>query len=594
MKHIMLVFMSNLHTDRTTHQLTYTTYELDDGTNVACVQTNESAIYYMNHVLQKENQQLHDLFCVTTKMLNGTLLLDEQNDGKVQNVVQKEFISKRIVARFPHLQGHIHDINYDESEPVDQTIGHIASMAGIVRQYIDDHADEGVCIHADMTGGPRHAVMMLLAMMALLKFSGVTMGHVVYSDFQNTRVVDVTEIHRMFTLVSGVAEFVNYGSVQAIDEYFSSLGDMQKSPTLVRLLESMRSYADAVKICSVDRIEQELQQLNQRIADFQKAPHKDLQETVFTSIVYLIRQEYGSLITAKPDRLALIEWCVKKGFLQQALTMINEWGPEMIVDFHICYPVQEDIVSKMTTNKNYRSWKQNFIITYNATQIRAGNAPSVQNQIREIFSRMENDIAVTEQIKNLPCRTDKIEAAVAALNRVDDILGKLRRDYKGRYFSFFPFWKRYADDRETAAVLPLLKYAYYKLPPTVIWDFTYYLREKASRESLLKTLKIAPYEEYCTLFGIGEARKEQTGGTDKKDTWSARQRQWEEMLRRGIVQTNYTPEYMLAVLKGHDEIRRRRNALNHVNEDTVQDPEVLVQLITRQLTLLKQREQYKA
>ncbi|WP_301860827.1 hypothetical protein, partial [uncultured Megasphaera sp.] len=159
MKHIMLAFMSNLHTDRTTHQLTQTIYELHDGTQVTCVQTNESAICYMNHVLQKDGRQVDDIFCVTTKMLNGTILLDEQNDGTVRKVIQKEFISRRIVERFPHLQGHVHTIDYDETEPIDQTIGSIASMAGIVRQYIDAHAEEGVCIHADMTGGPRHAVM---------------------------------------------------------------------------------------------------------------------------------------------------------------------------------------------------------------------------------------------------------------------------------------------------------------------------------------------------------------------------------------------------------------------------------------------------
>ena len=66
-----------------------------------------------------------------------------------------------------------------------------------------------------MTGGFRHSSMMMLSIMQLLKYRGIKIGEVLYSDpnKNNPIVYQATEIQRMFTLITGADEFVKFGSV---------------------------------------------------------------------------------------------------------------------------------------------------------------------------------------------------------------------------------------------------------------------------------------------------------------------------------------------------------------------------------------------
>jgi hypothetical protein len=321
----------------------------------------------MAHYLEGKGEKIDDIFYFSTNLVKEKIAIREKNDFTI--MTHEECFKRRISTDFPNLEGAFHAIDYDETKDADNSIHQVASMAEKIKKYIRRYEGEAVYLHADMTGGMRHASMMMLSVIQLLKFSGIRVGQVVYSDFQHRKIVNVTEVHRMFSLVSGADEFVKYGSVAAIDEYFGEVPKEHQSKELRELLTAMRNFSDAIKICKIDAIEGQLQIMNGKIENFRQKTDKSLQEELFAQIIDTIQHEYGLLLAKKPyyrkaSRLDIIAWCTKRGFLQQAMTMCTEWVPFFIVREKICYPVGIDGSKLFHPTNGRRYWEQQFIKDY--------------------------------------------------------------------------------------------------------------------------------------------------------------------------------------------------------------------------------------
>jgi hypothetical protein len=359
MRNILLFFLSEVHL-KDQHHLIDTTYDLGKHASKTCVQTNESAVAYLMQQLQP--QRLDDVFYFSTNLVKKPLVIADYDN---HSFTHEEIFKKRIITDWPILNQHFHSIDYDEKKAdADEGIGKISDMAGAIRNYADK-AKEPVCLHVDITGGFRHASMMMMEVIQLLKFSGIHIGKVIYSDFNQKKIIDVTEIQNMFTLTSGVEEFVNYGSVQAIESYFGQVPENKKGKELKKLLDAMKKFSNAIKICQIGSIENSLKALHSRIKQYENLKDKNMHEQLFFQMIDIIKRGYGKLLSPEPSRLDIIRWCVNKGFLQQAMTMCTEWIPEFVVTLHIyCPKDKETYQEKARHDKNKRTWKKIFVETF--------------------------------------------------------------------------------------------------------------------------------------------------------------------------------------------------------------------------------------
>lgn len=593
MKHIMLVFVSDLKAEKAPVH-----YQIFDET-IDCVQTNESAVIYMQKLLQQHNETLDTIFLILTnavkeKKLSGTTVCPDEIINPVR------YFEQRIIRVFPELAGHFQYMDYDEDQDLNEGILDVARAAEKIKAYYDVHSEEGVTLHADMTGGFRHASMMMLSIMQLLRYmtfdrqtgAEIKIDRVLYSrlleDRINGQVDDATEIHRMFDLISGADEFVNFGSVDTIIHYFAQNTNVIRSVELRNLLEAMKDFSDAIKVCRTGEIREVLKNLNARIIEFLQLEKKPMQEILFSNIMKTIEREYGGLIASdEASELDIIEWCVDRGFLQQAMTLCNEWLPKYIVDHKICYTDSKKV--KELRDKVHVQWEQNFIIKYNESQYTMEDEEKLRSKILGIINLAFAGKETKEAIKDLGIKTGDLTEFIKAFTHMDVLLRQMKEAMNNSH-SFdvlggsYP--RSFFADTSNRYIVQLLKFLYYKMAPTYVEDFTKFLQQKITVMFIRNQINTMSLKEMLSLFKIPEVKDQ--GGTGKvaKNKWEIRKMQIQAMQEKGIMKTEY-PEKMLAVLEHNYFIHEQRNQINHANEEEVLSTKKIHEMLKEYLELLR-------
>ena len=359
----------------------------DAGTVFWGVQTNEAAIYQMQHTLRGDADGLDKIILMKSVGAGADVSLRDEKQMNAWNahitgygcsaMSSIDFLKAQVTAKHPELADKFVKSDFNEDAGIEEEMRYIAALGKLI-QHEQEAAEKAglheVVLHADMTGGLRHASMMMLAIMQLSKYMGIRIGHVIYAEKKWSEpkgsIQFVDDIHRMFDLIAGADEFQKYGSVQALDEYFGDVAAY--SEPFRRLLGAMRSFSDAIRICRTAIIEEELESLGEHIRMFREQTGGPIQEELFRRIVKVLEREYGTVLgsgSAEERRLNIIAWCLRKKFLQQAMTLCTEWIPRIIVEKRICYT--EDIaimrVCRKKAKNGMRSWQQEFIIQYGTT-----------------------------------------------------------------------------------------------------------------------------------------------------------------------------------------------------------------------------------
>lgn len=189
----------------------------------------------------------------------------------------------------------------------------------------------------------RNASMMMLGVMRLLNFSGLQMGKILYSNFSFNRkinfVEDSQDVYRFFDLVAGATEFAKYGSVEKLADYYNIDIYEQKPYTaecglsreLYELVNAMGYFAQSIKLCRYGELQDACALLAAKMQAFTNPERKnyDANDKLFEALLPTIKESYKTILSAHDD-LDIIAWCVKQGYLQQAMTLYTERVPEFI------------------------------------------------------------------------------------------------------------------------------------------------------------------------------------------------------------------------------------------------------------------------
>ena len=223
----------------------------------------------------------------------------------------------------------------DTSNDVKENMKTIVGMANRIQTYIqmlpEDERNK-VVLHADMTGGFRHASMMMLAVMRLMQYQGVEIGHVVYSNFNKSSgtgtVQEIGEIYHMFDLIAGAEEFATFGSVKTIQSYFAN---RPTTLALDNLIQAMGQFADAIKLSRRKDFETAIDNLNTSMQGFiEDGNSNELADALMGLMQKRFERDYSNVLQNTKDALAPIEWCLEHDYLQQALTLYTESIPEFL------------------------------------------------------------------------------------------------------------------------------------------------------------------------------------------------------------------------------------------------------------------------
>ena len=118
------------------------------------------------------------------------------------------------------------------------------------------------------------------------------------------------------------------------------------------LAEFRNDFMDAVQICQTARVMPLARELQSSLED------------VGTEEKMAVQKEFAFLRKADFNELDLIDWCLGKGYLQQALTLCVEWIPAEIVSHRIFYPVVKEVLLPCVWRKGEQTWQQYFLNDY--------------------------------------------------------------------------------------------------------------------------------------------------------------------------------------------------------------------------------------
>lgn len=416
-KQILLLFLSDVKVDRgDKHKISEVIY---DGAGPAKT-TNESAVRFLLAGSHGKTVKLDRIFMFASKKVQDYIYTDNtkaekyvDRDGKVWTHLG--FFQKRLEDVIPNIHEISEMIPFDEDIPVSESIGMIVKAAKKIQQYTQIlPEDEEVILHADCTGGMRYASMMMLDVMRLMQYERVRIGRVFYSDFAKRRVEEMDHIYQVFDMISGAEEFVRFGSVDAIWDYFHLEG-RPLSKGLCRLLEAMRQFAKEIKMCRYGAFRTSVENLRQAIRMFSSGDNTE--DQLMDCLMARIRKDYSEFIQPEElDDLQLIHWCLQHDYIQQALTLYTERVPE--------YIGRQGIISQSLAEKEklheaveqdsmhrepyFYLWNVYSSRTDRASRGRKAYLKLVREAIEEIFAKTFDLTAWKEKLQAL-CGVENIQ-----------------------------------------------------------------------------------------------------------------------------------------------------------------------------------------
>lgn len=327
--------------------------------------TNESAVRLLYQDLREKGQEINRIYAFATQTVQGKLMYMQEKDGQKQllpyqyenhdithldytKMCMKDILSEDAWRIIP--EPHLGEDNV--SLAMNRTLSYTLRIAGQIQDDIDamrrENPDVKIVLHADCTGGPRHAIMMLINIIRLLQYNDVEIGSLFYSNWISSKragkIEQINDVYRFYNLIAGAEEFVNFGSVKDLQGYFQN---RNISAELDDLLLTMGEFADEVKLCRRWRFVDAIDHLRKAIKTFEgkweNVEHRldtviesnddvRLNDMLMFQLLPQIHKDYSDLLR-EHDPLSLIKWCLNQGLLQQALTLYTESIPYYLFHF---------------------------------------------------------------------------------------------------------------------------------------------------------------------------------------------------------------------------------------------------------------------
>jgi len=572
LKNAVLLFLSEIHLSG--NRLSATEYDTEMYGKIKCDQTNEASVKYLMRKLAVSSEKIDRIFAFSTKKTQEDIRYTDAEGHTVQKK-QRDIFEENIIAEYPVLEGCITYVDFDENCDSRDMVKYVLKMASTMDEFMGDEVADWV-VHSDLTGGMRHAAILMMSVLHLLKYRGIKIGEAVYANYyrldqSKNRIEDVSGIHQMFELVSSTDSFFNYGTLREIDAYFSKVPYAEKSDELRRLLDALREFSDAVKVCRTGKFEPALNELYDSLEKFKAYGEKSAHEALFSQILGALEKDYRELLSKDRSRIDIIRWCIRKGYLQQAMTLFNEWMPKDVVRFKLYYP--NPLYAKqiynicLNDNKGYKKFENVFVDDFYSTVGRLkciALAKDAQSEAKSSkffagFRELMRNEGKSEYPENIDNK--KLERLISEIGKIDGIKQQIKR----KKLTWGDFKKQHPD------LFTLVRHEKKSLEQYRGVSAEDFFIENMNCKMMYKYLANEKEEFLYTFFRIRKQDKSHEEKDDaKRNSEESINKQWEnrwekicEMLDDKVVLSVAERNIVESVIGALFWIRKQRNQINH-------------------------------
>lgn len=404
--HIYLTFLSTLNTKDNPYNPQKLEKSVINLTELAPFdiirQTNESALKYLLHNKRKENSsfKLDKLFFFKSPEMENTFKESNISSLDVFEGQMCDYINDRDIP----ITWDPETINYidcNDIDYIDNLKDSIIDMSqAIMKYYKSKPSDDKVILHVDLSGGPRTAIMLMIAIIRLVAFQGIQIGSILYANVNanNNSIVRVYEgnsIYNIYDMITGFAEFNQFGSVDTLKSYVNTLENPDTQ--IEKLITSMGDFSEAVRLSSRGMFQRSMEDIHKLLTDIESSKqeipannrknHKNFEIEALKLMSDKIQNNYKTVLANKEDDLAYIDWCLYNGYLQQALALFAEFVPRVILESKIII-LDEAIFPTDSYNELSASMESfNTINEYTAKtmEIVSNRATKINNKIKSVL-----------------------------------------------------------------------------------------------------------------------------------------------------------------------------------------------------------------
>lgn len=191
---------------------------------------------------------------------------------------------------------------------------------------------EDIELYIDTQGGDRNTIVQINAIVDLLRDRNVKVVKRIATEFNRenkknnilNKIKEVNEQYKTYELLAAMNEFRQYGQAGGLKDFFDNANKFDR-----KLIEAINTAADAIQLSNVDGFDRAVDMIGKLKEEHET---RDDIKTKFDIIYEDLINDYSSLLDAdenEPDLryVRQIEWCLKKGFIQQALTILEAKMP---------------------------------------------------------------------------------------------------------------------------------------------------------------------------------------------------------------------------------------------------------------------------
>lgn len=204
---------------------------------------------------------------------------------------------------------------------------------------------EKINLYIDMQGSRRSEMTQMNAIIELLKSNNLEIKGRYAIDYNPSckerkhPIKEVSDEYEMSNLVTAMEIFRKYGRGEELNKFF----DKETSAYEKKLSEFIVEVSDAIQLCDVKAFDIGISNISKMI----DAGMNEDDNVIYNIVCKEIKDDYMAIIQSNNDKqnkyITQVEWCLEKGFIQQALTIIESQMPKEIINYSF---FQNDLLKK--------------------------------------------------------------------------------------------------------------------------------------------------------------------------------------------------------------------------------------------------------
>ena len=277
-------------------------------------------LYQEIHILDKQLEQVKEKRKLIESDYIRHLIYKQFDSSDKFSPLDENRISKTLPIYF---------INESTADNKDNLTDIVNTLCGV---------NEQVNLYIDMQGGKRTSGYVRNAVLSILTNqpgNRVAIAEIIATNYDHNlwvnEIIEETKRYKILDLATGMNAFIRYGKADLLQSYCEAVAIPASSPFRL-LVDCMVRVDNALSLCDIGELASAIEELRSFFKTANQLEADDF-SNIYQVLLNGIRQDYDTLLTSSSMQyIDLIEWSVKKGFLQQALTLIEDKMPS--VYFH--------------------------------------------------------------------------------------------------------------------------------------------------------------------------------------------------------------------------------------------------------------------